>query len=361
MSGGEDEGEKPHDPSQKRLDDARRRGEIPRSQDLTTAATYGGFLLALAISGPHMVEGLGAVGLALIGRPDRFAAELASGGFGFMAPLMAELALSVLALFALPLLGAVLSVSLQRGWIATPENLMPKLSRISPMVALRRRFGLDGLVEFGKSVAKMMIVSALLTLFLGRRRDDLMATVDLPPGVAVDWLGRQILDFIALVTLIAVIFGGADYLWQRLRHIARNRMSRQEMLDEHKDAEGDPHVKAERRQKAQALALNQMLADVGTADVIVVNPTHYAVALKWDRARRRAPVCVAKGVDEIAARIRERAAEAGVPIHQDPPTARALHASLQVGDEIRHEHYRAVAAAIRFAEAMRKRAKAARR
>ncbi|MGB8814338.1 MAG: EscU/YscU/HrcU family type III secretion system export apparatus switch protein, partial [Paracoccaceae bacterium] len=122
-------------------------------------------------------------------------------------------------------------------------------------------------------------------------------------------------------------------------------------------SEGDPHAKAQRRQRGYDIATNKMLADVATADVIVVNPTHYAVALKWDRTAKRAPICVAKGVDEIAARIRERAAEAGVPIHRDPPTARALHASVELGQEIRPEHYRAVAAAVRFAEAMRRRAK----
>ena len=132
-------------------------------------------------------------------------------------------------------------------------------------------------------------------------------------------------------------------------------MSRKEMIDEAKDSEGDPHVKMQRRQRGQEIATNRMLQDVATADVVVLNPTHYAVALKWNRKGRGAPVCVAKGMDEIAARIREKAAEAGVPMHRDPPTARAIHASVEIGQPIRPEHYQAVAAAIRFAEAMRKR------
>ena len=131
-------------------------------------------------------------------------------------------------------------------------------------------------------------------------------------------------------------------------------------MDENKQSDGDPHAKSQRRQRGQEIALNQMLLDVGKADVILVNPTHYAVALKWQRGDRSAPICVAKGVDEIAARIREAAAVAGVPVHSDPPTARAVHASVKVGHPIRPEHYAAVAAAIRFAEAMRKRARKAR-
>ena len=131
-------------------------------------------------------------------------------------------------------------------------------------------------------------------------------------------------------------------------------MSRKELTDETKNSEGDPHMKQQRRQKGVSIAMNQMLADVPEADVIIVNPTHYAVALKWDRLSPGAPVCVAKGVDLVAARIRERATEAGVPIHSDPPTARALHATLEIGQQVPHDHYKAVAAAIRFADRIRK-------
>jgi flagellar biosynthetic protein FlhB len=133
-------------------------------------------------------------------------------------------------------------------------------------------------------------------------------------------------------------------------------MTRQEMTEEHKESEGDPHFRAHRRQRGQEIAMNRMLRAVPEADVVLVNPTHYAVALKWNRKDGRAPVCIAKGRDEVAARIRERANAAGVPVHRDPPTARALHAALDIGDEIGREHYQAVAAAIRFAEAMRKKA-----
>ena len=129
------------------------------------------------------------------------------------------------------------------------------------------------------------------------------------------------------------------------------------MTDEAKNSEGDPHLKQERRQRAFAASQNQMMKDVPSADVIIVNPTHYAVALKWSRLPGEAPVCVAKGVDEIAATIRRLGAEAGVPIHSDPPTARALFAAVEIGAQIRHDDYAPVAAAIRFAEDMRRRAR----
>jgi flagellar biosynthetic protein FlhB len=162
----------------------------------------------------------------------------------------------------------------------------------------------------------------------------------------------------ALVVLVMVVVGGLDQLWQIFDHRQRQRMTHQEMREEHKDSEGDPHIRQQRRQRAIAAATAQMVAAVPKSAVVIVNPTHYAVALRWSPGDKGAPVCVAKGVDEVAARIREAAIEAGVPIHSDPPTARALHATTRIGDEISSSHYAAVAAAIRFAEAMRVKSRA---
>ncbi|MHA1527614.1 MAG: EscU/YscU/HrcU family type III secretion system export apparatus switch protein, partial [Alphaproteobacteria bacterium] len=134
-------------------------------------------------------------------------------------------------------------------------------------------------------------------------------------------------------------------------------MSHQELKDEGKQAEGDPHIRAQRRERAHQIANNRMLLAVPEADVVIANPTHYAVALKWPRHDGSAPVCLAKGVDEIALAIRARAAEAGVPVQTDPPTARSLHGLVEVGQEIRPEHYQAVAAAIIFADEMRRKAR----
>jgi flagellar biosynthetic protein FlhB len=234
---------------------------------------------------------------------------------------------------------------------------MPKLDRISPLSGLKNKLGRKGLFEFAKSFAKLLIISILLGLFLTRQADDILNMIYLTPAMSTALLMDQILSFLTLILFIAAIIGGVDYFWQRAEHLRSNRMSRKEMMDEHKNSEGDPHMKAKRRQRGQEIAMNQMLGDVATADVIIVNPTHFAVALKWDRASGRAPICVAKGVDEIAARIREKAAEAGVPLHSDPPTARVLHASLKIGQEVSPDHYRAVAAAVRFSEKMRQKAR----
>ena len=160
------------------------------------------------------------------------------------------------------------------------------------------------------------------------------------------------------IALIAGAIAAIDYIWQRADHARKLRMTHQELKEEQKQAEGDPMLKAQRRRRAEEIATNRMMLDVPKADVIIVNPTHYAVALQWRRGVDAAPKVTAKGVDGVAFRIRETAERAGVPVHSDPPTARALEATTEIGAEIAPAHYQAVAAAIRFAEAMREKARA---
>lgn len=196
-----------------------------------------------------------------------------------------------------------------------------------------------------------------MAMFLSAYLPDILMTLYTGPGPASMTLANLVIGFLSLVLVVSLVVGLIDIVWQRQEHLRKNRMSRKEVTDEAKQQDGDPHVKNQRRQRGYEIAMNQMLADVPEADVVIVNPTHYAVALKWTRKPGAAPACVAKGVDEIAARIREVAAKEGVPIHSDPPTARALHATVEIGQEIHPDQYRAVAAAIRFAEAMRARAR----
>ena len=353
----DDDVEREHAPTQKRLDDARARGEIPRSPDLATAAAYGGFLIAAMAAGPDSLKTIGTEAAVLLGQADRLAPLMLQGGAPILAGVMGNVALAMLPFFLLPAMAALLALVAQRAIIFTPDKLAPKLSRISPMAALKQRLGRQGLFEFAKSTVKLVLVSAILFQFLRLHAGEVLASLHLTPAIGTALMLRQVTGFLALVFVLALVMGGLDYLWQRLQHIRQNKMSRQDLIDEQKGAEGDPHTKAMRRQRGQEIATNRMLLDVPKADVVIVNPTHYAVALRWSRGRGRAPVCVAKGTDAVAVRIRELAAGAGVPIHRDPPTARALHAGVEIGAEIRPEHYRAVAVSIRFAEAMRQRAR----
>lgn len=353
----EDSAEKEHDPTERKLEEARKRGEIPKSTELTVAAAYGGILLTGLGLGATAFGAFGTSAMVLLDQADSLAPLFLAGHTGPVAGLLGAVLVSVAPWFVVPMLAVIATLVAQQALVFAPEKLEPKLSRISPLSNAKQKFGREGLFEFAKSAVKLVVISVILGVFMVGRLPDMLETIYFGPGLVAVRLLDLIAEFLFIVLLIALVIGGVDYLWQRAQHIRRNRMSRKEILDEMKNSEGDPHVKAQRRQRGYEIAMNRMLAEVPKADVVIVNPTHYAVALKWNRASGRAPICVAKGVDEVAARIREKAMESGVPIHSDPPTARALHAAIDVGREIWPEHYRAVAAAIRFAEKMRSRAR----
>lgn len=351
----DDDSEKEHEPSQKRLDEARKRGDIPRSTELSSAASYAGLLLACGLGGTALLQQGGVVFSGMLERSTRLAEGSALTGPSPTVAAFLALAPVIAPLFLLPAFAVVGTILAQRAFVFAPEKLSLKWSRLSPLANARQKFGVEGLFDFGKSLVKMAVFSGILGLILINRAPEILESHTLTPALATGLMLRIFVEFLTAVVLISVTLGAVDYLWQRNRHIKRNRMSRKDMMDEFKEAEGDPHLRQKRRQRGQDIATNRMLQDVPKADVIVVNPTHYAVALKWNRTAKGAPICVAKGTDEIAARIREKAALAGVPIHSDPPTARAIHASVKIGSAIKPEHYRAVAVAIRFAEAMQKR------
>lgn len=352
----DDGSEKPHDPTPRKLEDARRKGQIPRSQDLTASGAWLGLLLASLSFGGWSVERIGTLGAAMIGQADRLAPPMLAQATAPTGLLIGQITAAAAPWLLGPAALAVLAILAQRGLLVTGENLVPRLSRISPLATARQRFGRSGLFEFAKSTAKLVLISAILAAYLARESETILRLVRLSPALAAAQLARMLAGFLTVVVAISLAIAALDYLWQHSEHLRRNRMSHKELVDEAKESEGDPHLKHARRRKGIDIATNRMLADVPKADVVIVNPTHYAVALTWSRRKGSAPVCVAKGVDEIAARIREAAAGAGVPLHRDPPTARALHATVELGQEIRPEHYKAVAAAIRFAERMRVRA-----
>ena len=358
MAGPDDDAEKEFAASQRKLDDARREGDVPKSADLTAAAAQLGLLLALTALGAGSAIRLGAALSHLLSDATALSdSAFGTAGTGFAAALLLAVAAPILPWFALPAALALIALVAQRGVAFSAAKLVPKLSRLDPIANARQKFGPNGLVEFLKSMVKLIVVSVCLLAFLSGRLPRILAASALADRTGLALLMRTTLDFLILAGIVAGAIGALDLLWQRHAHNQKLRMTRKEMRDEHKDSEGDPHAKQQRRQRGYDIATNRMLQDVPKADVVIVNPTHYAVALKWDRKPGRAPICVAKGVDEVAARIRLAAMTAGVPLHSDPPTARALHATLKIGDEIHPDHYRTVAAAIRFAETIRKRAR----
>lgn len=358
MSDKDEDTDKTYDATPQKLLEARKKGEVAKSTDLMTAAAYFGLLIALLAMGADSVAQLGTALMVLIDRAPELSPLFITGGINAaMGGIFSAVTAAILPLFLIPAVCVVLAVFAQRAWVFAPSKLQPKLSRISLIENAKNKFGRNGLFEFAKSFAKLVIYSVCLALFIQARLPEILASVETSPQIALSLMVQLCLGFLSLVVLIATVIGGIDAIWQHFEHLRKNQMSRKEITDETKNSEGDPHLKQERRQRAMEIAQNQMMTEVPKADVIIVNPTHFAVALKWSREKGDAPVCVAKGVGGIAHTIRKAGAAAGVPIHSDPPTARALYANTEIGHQIAPDHYQTVAAAIRFAERMRRRAK----
>ena len=358
MSGQSEDTEKTLEPTQHKLDEARKKGELARSADLTAAAAYFGFLVTGLAIGSQSITHVSSLLMVMIDQADDLASLIFGGNAsGPVGGMIAAIGLGLIAWFTVPAGLALLSIFATKTLVFAPSKLALKGSRINPISNAKNKFGPSGLFEFAKNFVKLVVYSISLGCFLNWRLPALQSALYAEPRGIGALLAQVLTEFMLIVCLIAICIGVLDFLWQHFDHHRKNRMSHQEVRDEAKQQEGDPHMKSERRARGMRIAQDQMMADVPTADVIIVNPTHYAVALKWSRAPGAAPECVAKGVDHVALSIRNLAMQHGVPIRHDPPTARALHATTEVGQQVDPDHYRAVAAAIRFAETMRRRAR----
>lgn len=357
MAGEEEDGaEKPFEATTRKLEEARKRGEVPLSQDLVTFGVYCGILVAGVGLGAWSMNLAGGALLPFFAAPHQLATSVFSleGRFAYGA-LIWTLSGALVVWLALPYVLALLSAYAQGALVFAPTKIRPKLSRISPISNAKQKYGADGLFNFFKSFAKMIVYTIVLALLFRSRLEEILSLPVLPAPAIISLTAEICFRFILAAAVAIFGFAIVDYIWQRSQFLRRQRMTLKELRDETKETEGDPYTKQARRQKGYDIATNRMMADVPDADVVIVNPEHYAVALKWDRRPGTAPTCVAKGVDEVALRIRKTANENGVPIYLDPPTARALHASVDLGQEVPVELYRTIAAAIRFADKVRKR------
>lgn len=352
-----DESDKQYEPTQKRLDDARKKGDVPMSQDLATSGAYAGLIACALLLGVANLQDLSSLFASLLENSDTLSVQIFDGPatrpIGYVIATTGSLAAPWL---IGPLVGVILIVIAQQSFTVSASKIAPKFSRISPLENAKQKFGADGLFNFAKSFVKLLIFSIVLGALVVIELPQMLASLYGSPQALIGFMLTMATKFLAIILGISITIGAIDFFWQRARHLKKNRMSHKDLQDETKESEGDPHFKQKRRQMGMDIATNRMISDVPKADVVIVNPTHYAVALSWDRSKGGAPICLAKGVDEVAARIREVALEAGIPIRRDPPTARALHATLEIGAEVQPEHYRPVAAAIRFAERIRNKA-----
>ena len=354
MAEDSDDSQKTEEPTQKRLDDARQKGQIPLSREINHVA----ILLALAglvsyILPKYMED----VSIHLRGYFEA-GANLAADDFGVMADTLTETVGRVFGglvpFLAVLMLLAFLPGFLQTGGLFSGESLTPKFDKISPMAGIKRLFSMKNLVEFLKGLGKLIIVSMIAWMLISPKLDDLDVYIKGDFVSSLEAVQDITVQLVMTVVVIMTVVAIADYLYQRLSHIAKLKMSQQDIKDEHKQSEGDPHIKARLRQLRMEKARKRMMQQVPKADVVITNPTHFAVALQYDGDTMQAPVVIAKGADTVAYRIRELAKEHKIEIVSNPPLARSLYAEVELDEAIPPELYKAVAEVISYVYKMKK-------
>ncbi|MBY0532761.1 MAG: flagellar biosynthesis protein FlhB [Xanthobacteraceae bacterium] len=342
--------EKSEDPTAKRLEDAIKRGDVAKSQEVNTWFLLLGATLAFfAFGGPAANK------LAIAFRDVLANLHLATDP-SLVSRAILRLFLQVLIaigpVMAVLIVAAIAGNAIQHRLLWTTEPLAPKLNRISLASGFQRIFGKHAWVQFGKGLIKLAIVGAVIYVIGSSEIERMGLLINGELGLSVSVAFILALKIMAAVTAIMALVAAADYLWQRHSWYERQRMSVREVREEFKEQEGDPTIKAKLRQIRQSRSRKRMMQEVPEATVVVMNPTHFAVALKYEQGMG-APVCVAKGQDNIALKIREVAYRHGVPVVQNPPLARALFKSVEIEQEIPMEHYKAVAEVIGYVMKLR--------
>jgi flagellar biosynthesis protein FlhB len=338
----EDESQKTEEPSQHKLQEARKKGDVPKSQDIATLFILAAGVSVLLTFGVSSAKDLSVYITAFFERPDQIAVD--RGALTrLMLDIMLKTGIMLSAGLAAMFFAGMAGHLVQSGFLFTGEKMKPKLNKISPIAGFKRLFGAEALMTFAKTVVKIIVVAFVAYAILMPHAKEMSALVEMEPVALMPILIQIMIELcFALIGVIAIA-SVADYMIQRFSWLKRNRMSKQELKDEYKKLEGDPLIKMKLRQIRMDKGRRRMMSQIPMATVIITNPTHYAVALKYVAGQTAAPICVAKGVDRVALKIREIANEAGVPIIEDVPLARALFASVNLDETIPAEHYQAVA------------------
>jgi flagellar biosynthesis protein FlhB len=341
-----DETERSEDPTQKRLDEALQRGDVGKSQEVNTWFVLAGATLVLMAFASPMGSGLTATLRGIVA--NSYAIRVDGAG---LLDLIGRIGREVLVAVGVPLILLALAAAagslVQHRLVWSAEALMPKLSKISPAAGFGRLFSKQALANFIKGILKLALIGGIMTALLWPERYRLGRLVAVDPLGMLSITQSLSLDMLGAVVAVLAVVAAADYLFQYRQWFERQKMSVRELKEEFKQSEGDPAIKAKIRQIRQMRMRKRMMAAVPSASVVITNPTHFAVALQYERGMN-APVCLAKGVDTLARRIREVAGEHNIPIVENPPLARALHATVDIDQEIPPEHYQAVAEIIGY-------------
>jgi len=347
MADEQESAQKTEEPTQKRLQDAREKGQVANSREINNFFILGTATLVFLAAAPALTGHLARSLTPFLERAGTLPADPQALADSLLRALLdAGLFLSVpLGVMVVAAIGAS---AVQNTIVVSVEPLRPKLDKISPVAGIKRLFSLKSLVEFLKNLFKITAAGAIAGAVLWPERLPVIVSGRLPLSVAGGYLGDLLLWLLAALSMATALLAGFDLAYQRFDHRQRMRMSRRDIEDEQKQTEGDPKIKQRLRAIRLERSRRRMMAEVPKATVIITNPTHFAVALRYDRDSMPAPEVVAKGVDHLALKIREIAKAHHVPIVENPPLARALHQSVELGQFIPEQHFKAVAEVIGF-------------
>ncbi len=348
-----DESQKTEEPSGKRLGRARDEGNVPLSQEVRLWLALLGTLMMVGMFVTPIAKGLLPVLRHFIENPHAI-----DTGEEALRSMSADLALQIGLLLLLPFLVLIglgfLGTIGQVGWLVVGKRIKPSFSKLNPLAGVKRLFSFNMLLDFGKSLIKLIVVAWIFWALVSPKRGILNQMPDLTPIEVMLLIQDIVLEFVFWVLLLFAFVAAGDMVYQRYSHKKKLRMTKQEVKEEHKDSEGDPAVKSKQRSLRMQRARTRMLAAVPKATVVITNPTHYAVALHYEMETMQAPVLVAKGVDFLAQKIRELALENDVPLVENPPLARALYAAVELDQSVPQEHYKAVAEVIGYVFKLKK-------
>lgn len=347
MAEDDDDSSKTEDPTPKKLDESRKKGQVALSREVNNwVMLFTGTIVVLAI-GPSAMSALKEHLKSYIEKSYMFPSI--PGGASFLLEKSLYEVMSILALpFVVLMIAAFAGPFLQIGPLFAPEIIKPDISKVSVFKGVKRLFSMRSVMEFVKGLLKIGIVSVVGVILLYPFYGTASHFVGLPVPIMVDELQALVLRLMSGILVVLLVVAVMDLLYQRFEHYKKMRMTQQELKDEYKQTEGDPHVRAKLRQLRQEKARTRMMQAVPEADVVITNPTHFSIALKYDPDEMDAPIIVAKGVDDLAMRIREIAKENDIPLVENRPLARVLFDKVDIDAPIPEEHYKAVAEIISY-------------
>ncbi|KCZ51063.1 hypothetical protein HY29_06835 [Hyphomonas beringensis] len=351
QSGG---GEKEFEATEQRRREARREGNVPQSKEANTFALFAGIIISAIVFSSVIAGALFNSFSSVMYHADSYAEDVFTEGGQATRSWLMQTFLQVLPLMVIMAVLVTGTLIIQQAITFSTKKIKMEFNKISPAENLKKKYGAKGILDFLKDMAKMLFAGGLAAVFLYNFAQHYYASSALELAHFFDFTFAQVLGLFLIFGVFQFALAAIDFPLQRQLHANKLKMSREEVKKEQKQSEGDPQLKQKRREKASSISRNQMMKNVKGATVVMVNPEHYAVALKWAPEEGRAPVCVAKGVDHLAAKIREVATENDIPIYRDPPSTRSIYRLVDIDEEIHAEHFAAVAAAVSFVDRVRK-------